>query len=81
VVDGHEYEQAAVSITPVDTVGAGDGFVAGYLAEYLQGENMAVRLTTAVTVGAYACLVPGDWEGMPRRSELASLQASEPVVR
>lgn len=81
VVDGHEYAEAAVPITPVDTVGAGDGFVAGYLAEYLGGEDVATRLRTAVTVGAYACLAPGDWEGMPRRSELASLHASEPVVR
>jgi 2-dehydro-3-deoxygluconokinase len=81
VVGGPENEQAAVKITPVDTVGAGDGFVAGYLAEYLLGEDVADRLTTAVTVGAYACLVPGDWEGLPRRSELASLHASEPVVR
>jgi len=34
-----------------------------------------------VTAGAFACLVPGDWEGMPRRSELAMLGAREPVQR
>lgn len=81
VVDGVEYEEAAVPITAVDTVGAGDAFVAGYLAEYLAGEPVATRLKTAVTVGAYACLTHGDWEGLPRRAELASLTATEPVTR
>jgi 2-dehydro-3-deoxygluconokinase len=81
VVDGVEYEEAAVPIAPVDTVGAGDAFVAGYLAEYLAGEPVARRLETAVTVGAYACLTHGDWEGLPRRFELSALTATEPVTR
>lgn len=81
VIDGVEYEQAAVPIVPVDTVGAGDAFVAGYLAEYLAGAPVATRLETAATVGAYACLTHGDWEGLPRRAELASLTATEPVTR
>lgn len=38
---------------------AGDGFVAGYLADRLLGRDVVTRLTTVVTVGAYACLVPG----------------------
>ena len=81
VIDGVEYEEAAVPIVPVDAVGAGDAFVAGYLAEYLAGEPVATRPETAVTVGAYACLTHGDWEGLPRRAELASLTATEPVTR
>ena len=31
--------------------------------------------------GAFACLNPGDWEGFPRRDELALLGAAEPVTR
>jgi 2-dehydro-3-deoxygluconokinase len=81
VIDGVEYEQPAIPIVPVDTVGAGDAFVAGYLAELLAGEPAAARLKTAVTVGAYACLTHGDWEGLPRRAELAALTATEPVTR
>ncbi|TFD57652.1 sugar kinase [Cryobacterium sp. Hh7] len=81
VVDGVEYQRDAIRIRPTDTVGAGDGFVAGYLADYLLGADVPTRLTTAVSVGAYACMVPGDWEGMPRRSEIAGLTASEPVSR
>jgi 2-dehydro-3-deoxygluconokinase len=81
VIDGVEHEQPAIPIVAVDTVGAGDAFVAGYLAELLAGEPAAARLTTAVTVGAYACLTHGDWEGLPRRAELAALTATEPVAR
>ena len=80
-VDGVDYRREAIPVLAVDTVGAGDGFVAGYLAELVAGEAVETRLTTAVTVGAYACLVPGDWEGMPRRCELSSLTSREPVSR
>ena len=75
------YEQAAVPVTVEDTVGAGDGFVAGYLSELHRGSPVAVRLITAVSVGAFACTVAGDWEGMPFRSELGLLGATEPVIR
>jgi 2-dehydro-3-deoxygluconokinase len=34
-----------------------------------------------VAAGAFACLTPGDWEGMPRRDELPLLTSSEPVTR
>ena len=81
VVDGHEYEREAIRVNAVDTVGAGDAFVAGYLADYLLGADVDTRLATAVTTGAYACLVPGDWEGAPRRHELALLNGDEPVSR
>ncbi|MDJ0335333.1 sugar kinase [Salinibacterium sp. G-O1] len=71
----------AVSISPVDTVGAGDGFVAGYLAEHLSGGTPEQCLAVAVVAGAFACLSDGDWEGAPRRSELALLTALDPVSR
>lgn len=81
LIDGEKYLQPAVPVRALDTVGAGDGFVAGYVAELLAGLRAADRLRTAVQVGAFACLVPGDWEGMPLRSELGLLEASEPVSR
>jgi 2-dehydro-3-deoxygluconokinase len=81
VIDGREYEQAAPAVRPVDTVGAGDAFVAGYLAELVDGLPAAERLRTAVTAGTLACLVPGDWEGLPNREELTLLLADEPVAR
>jgi 2-dehydro-3-deoxygluconokinase len=81
LVDGEEFECPAVPVTPVDTVGAGDGFVAGYLAELLRALPVADRLATAVAVGAFACLNPGDWEGYPRRDELGLLDSVDPVSR
>ncbi len=81
VVDGETFSLPAVPVNVVDSVGAGDGFVAGYIADRLAGESPGDRLRTAVTVGAFACTVSGDWEGMPRRDELGLLTTAEPVTR
>jgi 2-dehydro-3-deoxygluconokinase len=81
VIDGESYAQEAITVNAVDSVGAGDAFVAGYVAELIAGRDAPTRLLTASRVGAFACLVPGDWEGMPRRSELGLLDAREPVSR
>lgn len=81
LVDGTAYAQLAIPIRAVDTVGAGDAFVAGYIAEMLNGMDVPQRLLTAARTGAFACLVPGDWEGMPRRAELNLLESREPVSR
>lgn len=80
-INGELFQHEAIPVDVVDTVGAGDAFVAGYLAEMLQGNPPQERLLTAVTTGAFACLVAGDWEGFPRRAEFALLQAKEPVAR
>ncbi|MBB6627728.1 sugar kinase [Nocardioides sp. KIGAM211] len=80
-IDGVDHEVAAVPVAVVDSVGAGDAFVAGYLAELMAGRPAATRLATAVRCGAFACLTTGDWEGLPRRAELALLDGGEPVVR
>lgn len=81
LIGGHLYHQEAVSVEAVDTVGAGDAFVAGYLAEYIGNRSPEDRLKTAAATGAFACLVPGDWEGFPRRHELSLLNTKEPVSR
>ena len=81
VADNAQLTQAAVPVNAVDTVGAGDAFVAGYIAEFLAGESLEQRLRTAVRTGAFACQVPGDWEGMPRRAELGLLESKDPVAR
>ncbi|PYI65501.1 sugar kinase [Arthrobacter livingstonensis] len=81
IIDGAEYFQPAIPVDVLDTVGAGDAFVAGYLTELVTGQTPEVRLRTAAKTGAFACLVPGDWEGAPRRSELDLLNSKEPVSR
>ncbi|MGN7252406.1 sugar kinase [Arthrobacter sp. SAFR-014] len=81
LIDGEVFRQAAVPVSVVDTVGAGDAFVAGYLAELMEGGSPEERLRTATATGAFACLVTGDWEGFPRRHELSLLESKEPVSR
>jgi 2-dehydro-3-deoxygluconokinase len=72
----------ALKVTVVDSVGAGDAFVAGYLADRLAGAKPAERLATAVAVGAFAVTVPGDCEGLPSRADLATLlSATDDVAR
>ena len=71
----------AVAVPVVDTVGAGDAFVAGYLAERLRGAPLPVRLATATRAGAFACMASGDWEGLPTRADLDALDRADPVDR
>ncbi|MEV4495604.1 sugar kinase [Micromonospora arborensis] len=58
----------------VDTVGAGDAFVAGLLSAWLDGADAPARLDRAVTTGAFAVATRGDWEGLPDRAELTLLE-------
>jgi 2-dehydro-3-deoxygluconokinase len=71
-------------IDVVDTVGAGDAFVAGYLDGMLRGLAPAEGLRQANACGAIACLTPGDWEAAPTRRDLERFLdggAGDPVIR
>ncbi|MFI6626007.1 sugar kinase [Streptomyces sp. NPDC050528] len=81
LVDGRPYRQPALPARVHDSVGAGDAFVAGYLAELLAGAAPALRLDTAARLGAFAVGTEGDWEGLPRRAELALLDHHDDVLR
>lgn len=72
---------APVPVEPVDPVGAGDAFAAGYLADLLAGAPLERRLRTAAACGAAACTARGDWEALPTRADLARLGAPGEVVR
>ena len=78
VVDG-----AGFRIDPVDTVGAGDAFVAGYLSALLAELDAVSILRRANACGAMACLVPGDWEAAPSLRDLERFLAgdADPVRR
>ncbi len=80
-MNGKRYHQPAVPIDPMDTVGAGDAFVAGYLTELIAGKGSAKRLELATKTDAFACLAYGDWEGLLRRAELALLDQGDSVTR
>jgi 2-dehydro-3-deoxygluconokinase len=77
LLDGQRHEVPALPVTVVDPVGAGDAFVAGYLADRLAGAPPADRLRTAIAAGAFAVSVPGDCEGAPDRDELAALTGDD----
>ena len=81
LLDGRSHRQPAVPVRVYDSVGAGDAFVAGYLAELLAGEPPQRRLRTAALLGAFAVSTAGDWEGLPRRSELGLLDHHDDIVR
>lgn len=64
-------ESSGFVIDAVDTVGAGDAFVAGYLSALLEGLDVDATLRRANACGAMACLTPGDWEAAPTLRDLA----------
>jgi 2-dehydro-3-deoxygluconokinase len=80
-IDGEALSAPAEKITPLDTVGAGDAFVAGYLVALLDGLAPADRLRQGARCGAFACLGPGDWESLPRRADLDAFGSGDPVIR
>jgi sugar/nucleoside kinase (ribokinase family) len=57
-------------VEPVDTVGAGDGFAAGYLDAALGGLDLQGRVDHAAAVGALVTTRRGDLAAMPTRAEL-----------
>lgn len=67
-------------VTPVDPIGAGDAFVAGYLSGLLDGLAVPERLALAVTTGAFVVATAGDWEGLPSRDELGLLDLQPGAV-
>jgi 2-dehydro-3-deoxygluconokinase len=81
LVDGELQAVKAHRVTVVDVVGAGDAFVAGYLAARLENRPPLERLRLGALVGAFAVGVRGDWEGLPRRAELALFEHADDVLR
>jgi 2-dehydro-3-deoxygluconokinase len=68
-------------VSLVDPVGAGDAFVAGYLSARLDELSPHERLVRGNVCGAFAVSVEGDWEGLPRRPELATMFSADNVGR
>jgi 2-dehydro-3-deoxygluconokinase len=65
--------EPALAVLAVDPVGAGDAFVAGYLAAVLDGADTSARLKQGCATGAFAVSVLGDWEGLPTPDDLGLL--------
>jgi 2-dehydro-3-deoxygluconokinase len=73
---GRSYSPA-VPVQEIDSIGAGDAFVGGYLSAVLDGLDPLGRLERGCAVGAFAVSGRGDWERTPTRAELALLQSGD----
>ena len=69
-LEGEILEQPAFPVVEVDPVGAGDAFVAGYLAGHVWDLAPEQRLRVANAMGALCVATLGDYEGLPDRDEL-----------
>jgi 2-dehydro-3-deoxygluconokinase len=73
-------EIPAFEVRCVDSIGAGDGFVAGFLVGQLRGLNDYKSGEIANAVGGLAVTVLGDIEGYPTQEELDNFIRKHPVV-
>jgi 2-dehydro-3-deoxygluconokinase len=62
-------EVPAVPVPPIDPVGAGDAFTAGWLSAWLRGVGGKEALREAAAVAALVVGVPSDIDGLPRADE------------
>jgi sugar/nucleoside kinase (ribokinase family) len=75
--DGQTARSRRFAVTPIDTVGAGDGFVAGYLAAFLAGSSLQQRVDQGAAGGALVTTRRGDLAAMPHREEIDALVEAE----
>jgi 2-dehydro-3-deoxygluconokinase len=81
VSKGQTHRVKALSVSVVDTVGAGDAFSAGFIAKYLETKDSNAALNLANVVGGLACTHPGDWQGLPTAVEVSQFLSNDPVQR
>jgi len=72
VVDEEDVSVAPYPVAVVDSVGAGDGFDAGFIAGLLRGDPLPRCLALGARIGAAAVATTGDWEGYPTRHDLGA---------
>ena len=75
--DGETAQSRSFSVAAIDTVGAGDGFAAGYLAGLLTGADLQQRLDQAAAVGALVTTRRGDLTAMPTRADVEALSTAK----
>ncbi len=79
-IDGQWYKKEAFKVKPIDTVGAGDGFDAGYIYSYLNDMTIEERLTFANAVGGLVTTVSGDNEGLPELEDVEAFIGKRKVI-
>lgn len=78
--DGKWTEAPGFKVNPIDTVGAGDGFDAGYVYGWLKGFTPEQLLRFANGVGALVTTVSGDNEGLPYFEEVSAFINNESII-
>lgn len=73
---GASYRSAALSVHPVDPIGAGDAFDAGFLSAWLRGAELPECMDEGNLAAGLSIQVCGDIEGLPYRREMDSRRAS-----
>jgi len=68
--NGEKAESLPVKVPLVDSIGAGDAVVAGFLAGYLAGDSLQRSLDIASCCSALTVMRRGDFENLPDRSDL-----------
>lgn len=71
-IDG-TIHRPALPVAVVDSIGAGDAFVSGYLSATLDNLTTEARLDRATSSGAFCVGAHGDWESLPTREDLTLL--------
>jgi len=74
--DGRQTTVPATETVSIDSVGAGDSFVAGYLSGIVDGLDLGDRLSRGAELGAFSVAAAGDWEGLPTHDELSLIHAA-----
>jgi sugar/nucleoside kinase (ribokinase family) len=77
--DGQTARSRGYAVTPIDTVGAGDGFAAGYLAAFLAEASLQERVDQGAAVGALVTTRRGDLSTMPTRVEVEELLTRQKI--
>ncbi len=78
--NGEWHRKEALDVIPVDTVGAGDGFDAGYVFSVLHDYSPEESLVFSNAVGGLVTTVSGDNEGLPYLEEVLALLGSEKLI-
>ncbi len=79
--DGVLHAATAPRVAVVDVIGAGDSFVAGYLAARAEALDPDDRLHWASVCAAFTVGTHGDWVGLPTRAELMSFETGTTTQR
>jgi 2-dehydro-3-deoxygluconokinase len=73
---GHSYHGPALTVHPVDPIGAGDAFDAAFLCAWLRGADLPACVDEGNLAAGLSIQVCGDIEGLPYRREMDERRAN-----